>query len=103
MTPCVGAVDHWPAWIANPDEVSHVLRLPLDRLVGDEPGTMNVQLASLEFSAPCLVVDGHRVWGSTAVLLGELRGIPHVDIIRLGTRTPVTLPIGNLSNISRVE
>lgn len=25
-------------------------------------------------------------------LLGELRAIPHVEIIRLGTRTPVTLP-----------
>ena len=25
-------------------------------------------------------------------LLGELRGIPHVEIVRLGTRLPVTLP-----------
>lgn len=37
-------------------------------------------------------------------LLGELRRIPHVDIVRFGTRTPVTLPqriTGELTRILR--
>ncbi|MDJ0785819.1 MAG: KamA family radical SAM protein [Myxococcota bacterium] len=35
-------------------------------------------------------------------LLGELRGIPHVEIIRLGTRLPVTLPARITPELCRV-
>ncbi len=36
---------------------------------------------------PFLLSDGALDW-----LLGELRSIPHVEVIRIGTRTPVVLP-----------
>ena len=36
---------------------------------------------------PLVFSDDRLAW-----LLGELRGIPHVEILRLGTRLPVTLP-----------
>jgi lysine 2,3-aminomutase len=54
------------AWIRRTPEIRDVL------LTGGDP---------LVFS------DDRLGW-----LLGELRGIPHVEIIRLGTRLPVTLP-----------
>jgi lysine 2,3-aminomutase len=53
-------------WIRNTKEIRDVL------LTGGDP---------LVFS------DDRLEW-----LLGELRAIPHVEIIRLGTRLPVTLP-----------
>ena len=48
---------------------------------------------------PLLVSDEMLDW-----LLGELRSIPHLEIIRLGTRTPVVMPqriTENLCNIIR--
>jgi len=54
------------AWIRRTPEIRDVL------LTGGDP---------LVFS------DDRLAW-----LLGELRSIPHVEIIRLGTRLPVTLP-----------
>ncbi len=53
-------------WIAETPEIRDVL------LTGGDPLTY---------------ADGRLEW-----LLKELRAIPHVDIIRLGTRLPVTLP-----------
>ena len=37
---------------------------------------------------PLVFADDRLDW-----LLGELRAIPHVEIVRLGTRLPVTLPL----------
>jgi 8-oxo-dGTP pyrophosphatase MutT (NUDIX family) len=70
----VGSIDHWPVWRANPNEVARVLRLPVRRLVGGAIDRLTVRRGPLTFMAPCLEVEGYSVWGSTAILLGELRG-----------------------------
>jgi len=46
---------------------------------------------------PLVYSDERLEW-----LLAELRGIPHVQIIRLGTRLPVTLPYRVTENLARV-
>ena len=74
VTPCVGAVSGWPCWQCNPDEVAEVIRLPVQMLLSQTPTTTAVQRGPLHFSAPCYKVSGHVIWGSTAVLLGEIRG-----------------------------
>lgn len=74
VTPCVGTIDHWPQWIANPAEVAEIIRLPLVDMLQRGANTMIVRRGPLRFSAPYLDVEGRRVWGSTAILLGELRG-----------------------------
>jgi 8-oxo-dGTP pyrophosphatase MutT (NUDIX family) len=74
-TPCVAAVDHWPAWNPHPAEVDLVLRLPLRELVEQSPvSPLTIERGPMQFLAPRLMVEGLSVWGATAVLLGELRG-----------------------------
>ncbi|MCH7752623.1 MAG: CoA pyrophosphatase [Planctomycetes bacterium] len=75
VTPWVGVLRDRPDWQPQPAEVEQVLPLPLELLLGDDqPDEMTVRRGSLAFSAPRLMVNGIEVWGSTAVLLGELRG-----------------------------
>ena len=73
------------------------------RMVGDEDWTMQkrelrealawiratpeIRDVLLTGGDPLIFSDARLEW-----LLGELRDIPHVDLIRLGTRLPVTLP-----------
>jgi len=64
------------AWIRATPEIRDVL------LTGGDP---------LVFS------DEKLAW-----LLGELRAIPHVEIVRLGTRLPVTLPFRVTASLCRV-
>jgi 8-oxo-dGTP pyrophosphatase MutT (NUDIX family) len=75
VTPCVAAVEEWPAWDPHPPEVERVLKLPLRELV-EQPAAspLAIQRGLLEFTAPRFLVEGLSVWGATAVLLGELRG-----------------------------
>lgn len=46
---------------------------------------------------PLVFSDDKLAW-----LLGELRGIPHVEIVRLGTRLPVTLPFRVTEDLCRL-
>jgi lysine 2,3-aminomutase len=46
---------------------------------------------------PLVFADDKLAW-----LLGELRAIPHVEIVRLGTRLPVTLPFRITDDLCRL-
>ncbi len=75
VAPWVGVLHDQPDWQPQPAEVEQLLPLPLELLLADdEPDTMTVRRGALAYAAPRLMVDGIEVWGSTAVLLGELRG-----------------------------
>ena len=75
VTPCVGRIANWLDWRPQPGEVDRVLRLWVRELIDQEsPGPLCVERGPLKFLAPRLMVEGHSVWGATAVLLGELRG-----------------------------
>lgn len=75
VTPCVAAVDCWPKWRPQPSEVQQVLQLRLAELMDGAPSPpLEIQRGPMQFSAPQILVEGHAVWGATAVLLSELRG-----------------------------
>lgn len=75
VTPCVAAVDCCPQWRPQPSEVQQVLRLRLAELMeGDPSPALEIQRGPMRFSAPQMLVEGHAVWGATAVVLAELRG-----------------------------
>jgi len=52
--------------------------------IRDNPGIRDVLLSGGD---PFLLSDGYLDW-----ILGEIRAIEHVEVIRIGTRTPVVLP-----------
>lgn len=79
--PFVGAAAHDLALRPTDREVDQILRVPLDRLLAPdtrvvEPWTLQGQ----EVDVPYYDIDGHTVWGATAMMLAEL-----LDIIRDAT------------------
>lgn len=72
VSPWVGIVTVAPHWVPNPSEVCRVIELPLD-VLWDEVRIeqMMVRRGGLAFSAPCYAVGQDRIWGATAVILGE--------------------------------
>lgn len=76
--PHVGVVEHNPALTPTDREVERVLRAPLDHLL--DPETRVVEpwtLHGTRVEVPYYDVDGHTVWGATAMMLAELLAVIH--------------------------
>jgi len=65
--------------IPTPDEVRKGLKY-----INENPAVRDVLLSGGD---PLMLTDDYIDW-----ILSELRDIPHVEIVRIGTRTPVVLP-----------
>ena len=68
----VGYTSEPPAWQPNPAEVESLIEVPLSRLL--DPATR--QMARVErdgrvWDVPYFDLEGHQVWGATAMALGE--------------------------------
>lgn len=73
VTPTVGWVPARPAFVPNPAEVAALIELPLPALLDDAiKREENWQLAGFDARVPFYAVDGHKVWGATALMLSEL-------------------------------
>lgn len=60
----------------NPDEVAEVLEVPLTALVDRTSwGRADITRRGLRFASPHFLWKGHRVWGGTAMILGELLAV----------------------------
>ena len=73
VSPFVGAAAHDLPLRPTDREVDHILRVPLDRLLAPEtrvvePWTLHGQ----EVEVPYYDVNGHTVWGATAMMIAEL-------------------------------
>ncbi len=78
ITPWLAIASERPTMIPNPSEVAAVLETPLAELLNrDNYGRHIVQRRGLRFSAPHIVIQGHRIWGATALILGELISLFH--------------------------
>jgi hypothetical protein len=70
--PFVGALNEMPSFKPDPFEVEQVVEIPLDIL--SNPKTISsivVGNGDLAFDAPCYLVQGHCIWGATAMILSE--------------------------------
>jgi len=73
VTPWLAAVDARPAWKISADEVAELLEVPLPHLVDPATAARHlIRRGLLHFEAPHFAFDGHRIWGATAIMLGEL-------------------------------
>jgi 8-oxo-dGTP pyrophosphatase MutT (NUDIX family) len=61
------------AWQPHAREVQHCIELPLETLVEENAiGRLTIERGPLVFHAPCIRLGSVRVWGATAIILGEL-------------------------------
>ena len=73
MYPSVGYLPSLPTLSVNEAEVSQVLSFALDDLL--DPISKQSEMRDIQgyrVSVPYYLVEGHKVWGATAIMLGEL-------------------------------
>ncbi|WP_266204529.1 NUDIX hydrolase [Pontibacter kalidii] len=75
--PVVGYINHKPVFLTDPREVDQLIEVPLSTLLDKSiRGITNMVVSgNMEISAPYFGVDGHTVWGATAMMLSELLSI----------------------------
>lgn len=70
--PIVGVADRRPDFVPSPREVDAIIEAPLDAL--RDPASVRWgrrERDRLVVACPYFAVGGHRVWGATAMMLGE--------------------------------
>jgi 8-oxo-dGTP pyrophosphatase MutT (NUDIX family) len=76
VQPFVLVAERQPQFRPNPQEVAELIEIPLSQLL--DPGRASrfaVSRQPLSFTAPCLDVGCHRIWGATALILGEFLAV----------------------------
>lgn len=76
IAPWVAALDARPEMRPNPHEVHEVLEVPLRHL--NDPANLGHHQRkhlSMQFSAPHVAWQSHRIWGATGMVLGELLSV----------------------------
>jgi 8-oxo-dGTP pyrophosphatase MutT (NUDIX family) len=74
VTPVVGYTDVTPEFTPEPEEVDHILQVPLEDLL-DERNMQEKEITIIDglvITAPCFYIDGNIIWGATAMILSEL-------------------------------
>lgn len=73
ITPVVGFIGRLPELVPNAAEVSSVITITLRELLAPELVVVEEwNLRGIDVSVPFFGIDGHKVWGATAVVLSEL-------------------------------
>lgn len=73
VTPCVAVCETEVAFRPNADEVAELLELPARRLLDPSArGAHEIERGGVRFTVPHLAFGGHRIWGATRMMLGEL-------------------------------
>ncbi len=73
--PFVGYTSQRPLWIPDPREVSGIIETPLTTLLDDSiKRDEDMTLQGMTIRVPYYEIQGHQVWGATAIMLSELEG-----------------------------
>jgi len=75
VIPHVGIITQTPLFIPNPDEVKSILRVAVSELVAIVPDKKVFPTSYGNLEAPFYNIQGHSVWGATAMMLSEFREI----------------------------
>ncbi|MBZ0278634.1 MAG: CoA pyrophosphatase [Anaerolineae bacterium] len=71
--PSVAALPARPAFTPNADEVAEVIPFAVDSLLDDGLKAQETRtIQGMEVIIPYYAIQGHKVWGATAVMLSEL-------------------------------
>lgn len=70
--PYVGHIPQHPTWIPDPNEVAGIVETPIASLFDDNlKKNQKIQLSTFSITAPYYDIQGHQVWGATAIILSE--------------------------------
>ena len=74
VLPVIGFVKNTPEFEPDIQEVKKVITVPMDVLTDDKTVEDQVIEASYRerVNVPCYMVDGHIIWGATAMIISEL-------------------------------
>jgi 8-oxo-dGTP pyrophosphatase MutT (NUDIX family) len=77
VTPVVGYQQNRPSFTADPKEVAHIIEIRLDDLLDQGNKKMKKMKLSLGITlrVPSYCVNGHIIWGATAMILSEFSDI----------------------------
>lgn len=76
VSPTVGILDHTPQFIPDPYEVEAVLEVPISQFYNlEKRGVEKMRFGKYVIQSPYFNVDGHLVWGATAMMLSELLAV----------------------------
>jgi 8-oxo-dGTP pyrophosphatase MutT (NUDIX family) len=75
VAPYLGILQGTPEFVPDPREVSEIIALPLSMLLDD---TILISapiqtVSAMSATVPAFLVNGHVVWGATAMILSELK------------------------------
>jgi 8-oxo-dGTP pyrophosphatase MutT (NUDIX family) len=78
VLPVVGILENRPVFRPNPDEVSYLIEVSLNELLNPvNQHIKNLLIANNEVIVPYYQLEGHHIWGATAMILSEF-----LEIIR---------------------
>lgn len=87
VLPTVGVVNYTPKFIPDPYEVEAVLEVPISQFYDmNKRGVEEMRFGKYVIQSPYFNVDGHLVWGATAMMLSELLAV--IDDVELGLLNP---------------
>ncbi len=74
VAPIVGYLDFRPDFVPDPEEVDHIIEVPLSELTS--PGCLTekeiVIFPDVRLKVPCYYAQENVIWGATAMMLSEL-------------------------------
>jgi 8-oxo-dGTP pyrophosphatase MutT (NUDIX family) len=71
--PVVGYSEELPDFITDKNEVQELLEIRLKDLLNEENiSELIFERLGEQLKAPCYLINGHRIWGATAMILSEL-------------------------------
>lgn len=77
VTPVVGYALRRPDFIPDPQEVSRILEISVNRLM-DKNCILEKEIEvfpAMKLKVPCYYINGNVIWGATAMILSELIGV----------------------------
>lgn len=75
--PYMGILDHYPKFRKQEDEVEQILEISLNEFLLESNSISTVVPTSynVEVEVPAFKLNGHIVWGATAMMLGEIKDL----------------------------
>ena len=73
----IGYTAHYPKFVAQESEVEALIEVPLAQFLAKEAKTTALISNSYmnEVEVPAYILEGHTVWGATAMMLNEVRSL----------------------------